>query len=626
MAVAPKNKTRLANLVKGAKSVASKVVSGVKSTVGNVISGFGAAASKLPSTINTAGSVVSLQKTPQTSRGLNSSNARSQQLLVQSKFQNIQNKGISQSRTQVTPPRTISGSGVSRSGAPSTSTNDAYNTEFGGNPTYSPPSNLNISTGTTSAGTTSAIMPNAPVGTNYQGQILGKQIGLGADPTTGLIQAPTSEEETDTTNKDIFDSYIKALKQPESREKLYNEARQESGIDEARQRVNNTQAQINARTAQMQADILSEEGQGRGIPLDVLDTRRAEISRRAAIDLLPMQAQLAADQGNLEMAEETMNNLFDIYSTDAQNRVEFHNKNVEALYNFLTEEEKRKAEKVNKELDRKRKLLDDELAFDKQLALKAYDDKNYRLANAILKNPTPTNVSAPDYETELQRRSDRRSDYLSKYGVVADAGGDTSPLYSGLNSATAVAVRGVVNGFKTEPVVTNFTQVQSGYNFTKTLSDTTTNPADDQALIYSLAKVLDPGSVVREGEYATAQKYSQSWAKAYGKGVTQAIAGTGFLSQQARQNIKDTIESKYKSAKTDYQSLANSYANQINSLTGRDNGSEFLRDYITPDNTPEPPGNELPLDEAYQAYLDTIGKKKSGFVSPGSQFGISFLK
>lgn len=159
-------------------------------------------------------------------------------------------------------------------------------------------------------------------------------------------------------------------------------------------------------------------------------------------------------------------------------------------------------------------------------------------------------------------------------GVEGDA-----QLYAGLSSPTATAVRAKVTKFGTEPQVTNFSTIQDGYNFASSLSDTTINPADDQALIYALAKTLDPGSVVREGEYATAQKYAQSWAKAYGKKVTQALAGTGFLSEEARSNIKKTIEQKYLSTKKTYDNLFDQYTKGINNLTGRNDGSVFLIDY-----------------------------------------------
>jgi hypothetical protein len=123
--------------------------------------------------------------------------------------------------------------------------------------------------------------------------------------------------------------------------------------------------------------------------------------------------------------------------------------------------------------------------------------------------------------------------------------------------------------------------VQEGRNFAGSLDNKTTNPVDDQGLIYALAKALDPGSVVREGEYATAQKYSQSWIQSYGKAVTQALAGTGFLTEQARRQIKDTIESKYKASLASYTNLQGQYEQGINSLTGRDDGSKFIHDYQT---------------------------------------------
>lgn len=161
--------------------------------------------------------------------------------------------------------------------------------------------------------------------------------------------------------------------------------------------------------------------------------------------------------------------------------------------------------------------------------------------------------------------------------------GENPQLYSGLSSKTATAVRSKVTAWKSEPVVENFSTIQEGRNFAGSLANDTTNPADDQALIYALAKALDPGSVVREGEYATAQKYAQSWVQAYGKAVTQALAGTGFLSEDARRNIKDTIESRYKASKTGYDNLLNQYTSGINTLTGRGDGSSFLTDYAIPE-------------------------------------------
>lgn len=160
---------------------------------------------------------------------------------------------------------------------------------------------------------------------------------------------------------------------------------------------------------------------------------------------------------------------------------------------------------------------------------------------------------------------------------------DDGQLYNGLSAHTSTAVRARVSKYATDNTIQNFSTVQDGYNFANSLDTNTKNPADDQALIYSLAKALDPGSVVREGEYATAQKYAQSWVTAYGTGVNQALLGTGFLSTTARENIKKTITEKYNSQKVSYDQTRKSYIEGINSLTGRADGEKFITEYQTPD-------------------------------------------
>ena len=83
---------------------------------------------------------------------------------------------------------------------------------------------------------------------------------------------------------------------------------------------------------------------------------------------------------------------------------------------------------------------------------------------------------------------------------------------AGLNQAQNQRVMQIANQFDNEPIVKNYNVIAEGQNFVKSLgTGAKGNAGDDQALLYSFAKVMDPGSVVREGEYATVQKYSQSW-------------------------------------------------------------------------------------------------------------------
>jgi len=151
----------------------------------------------------------------------------------------------------------------------------------------------------------------------------------------------------------------------------------------------------------------------------------------------------------------------------------------------------------------------------------------------------------------------------------------------GLTNQQIDNISPVTSQFKAEPIVQNFNTIAEGYNFAKSLSSNTKNPADDQALIYAFAKAMDPGSVVREGEYATVQKYAQSLVSSYGKSVSQAISGTGFLSQQARDSIKKTIESRYNTSKQNYDNVYNEYLKRISTVGGLspDQASQFLTNY-----------------------------------------------
>ena len=156
-------------------------------------------------------------------------------------------------------------------------------------------------------------------------------------------------------------------------------------------------------------------------------------------------------------------------------------------------------------------------------------------------------------------------------------GSETGVL--GLTNQQIDNISPLVTQFQNSPIVQNYNTIGEGYSFVKSLSNSTTNPADDQALIYALAKALDPGSVVREGEYATAQKYAQSMVQSYGKSVTQALSGSGFLSQDARRNIKSTIESRFRTAETSYKNLYSETERRVNLIGGTDKGSQLLNNY-----------------------------------------------
>ena len=148
-----------------------------------------------------------------------------------------------------------------------------------------------------------------------------------------------------------------------------------------------------------------------------------------------------------------------------------------------------------------------------------------------------------------------------------------------LDSQQNTALNQIAGGFDNEPIVKNFNMALEGNNFVQSLPKDSNNPADDQGLIYAFAKAMDPTSVVREGEYATVQKYSQSWAESFGYNAVRVVNNQEFLSDQARENIKATIQRKLESQKKSYDNIFSEYARRINERLNINDGEKYLTQY-----------------------------------------------
>lgn len=133
--------------------------------------------------------------------------------------------------------------------------------------------------------------------------------------------------------------------------------------------------------------------------------------------------------------------------------------------------------------------------------------------------------------------------------------------------------------FDSLPVVKNTQVMSEAVDFARSIDPNTKNPADDQALIYAFAKAMDPNSVVREGEYATVQKYAQSWAQTYKFNVERIGSNVAFLAPEARANMKATILSRFAAAQRQYEPVRKSFADRINKITGGTDGESYLTDY-----------------------------------------------
>jgi hypothetical protein len=183
---------------------------------------------------------------------------------------------------------------------------------------------------------------------------------------------------------------------------------------------------------------------------------------------------------------------------------------------------------------------------------------------------------------------------------------------AGLTQAQSQRVLQIAGQFDNEPMVKNFNTIAEAKNFVDTLGEGKSgNAGDDQAMLYAFAKAMDPGSVVREGEYATVQKYSQSWAQTFGFKAERIFSNSPFLSDDARQKMKATVAKKAASAKQSYDNIYNEYGRRIERQAGVQGGKDFLTNYGQAFQQPaqQPaPGGAKPPEITNQAAYDALPK------------------
>lgn len=184
-------------------------------------------------------------------------------------------------------------------------------------------------------GTTSPVIPPAP-GVQDVGNMLGVnnasvlQEGLTLDGGQ-FVKDPNASDQMNATKEanaglgntaNAILSYLKP--EQDQAANLYRDtygiSDKQAGRDfrNAQQEVQQYTSQLNEITASRDAAMLSLEGQGRGQTGSFVGGEQARINREAAIQALPVQAQLAASQGNLEIAKSHVDTLFQMKVKDIE--------------------------------------------------------------------------------------------------------------------------------------------------------------------------------------------------------------------------------------------------------------------------------------------------------------------
>lgn len=155
---------------------------------------------------------------------------------------------------------------------------------------------------------------------------------------------------------------------------------------------------------------------------------------------------------------------------------------------------------------------------------------------------------------------DYQNEDANRKRSIAKAGVASSGLTPSQINGTVNAIAGAFDG---EKIVQSYNTVQEGFQTIKSIGVNTSSPADDIAFIYAFAKIMDPNSVVREGEYNTIQKYAQTWADNFNFKAQRIFSNTNFLSSDAKQKMLNALQPKVDTITSQYKNLEKEYQRQI---------------------------------------------------------------
>lgn len=236
-------------------------------------------------------------------------------------------------------------------------------------------------------------------------------------------------------------------------------------------------------------------------------------------------------------------------------------------YNAYIELNKEKSKAITDLYDKTsaaaKEIRDYNLAVQKQ----KNDDEQLKLQK--IKSDQDAKRLASDLSTDAAQRA-------KLYADISKTKAEIDQMKNTLAPKVQTAVTSISNKFDSNQIVKDYNTVASQKSYLATLGNT---PSDDQARIYAFAKVMDPNSAVREGEYKTVQAYSQALLQHYGIKATRIFNNEGILTDQARKFLLDTIEKKEQSLKKSYDNLRSEEGRKINMLTKKDNGEDYLVDY-----------------------------------------------
>ena len=170
-------------------------------------------------------------------------------------------------------------------------------------------------------------------------------------------------------------------------------------------------------------------------------------------------------------------------------------------------------------------------------------------------------------------------DLLAKKFGATKTDATNIPLF-GLNKKLYDEGAKIADDFRQEQIVKDYNVVLGKYQSMQDIISKGIGGPGDLALVYDVMKSLDPTSVVRETEYASASKSGNLFLGAMARFNGYLTEQGGFLPDEVRQAFLSIAETKFRIATNLYTNAFNEYARRIDGAIGKNGlGEKFLTQY-----------------------------------------------
>lgn len=214
----------------------------------------------------------------------------------------------------------------------------------------------------------------------------------------GDSESVAAAKDASNTTLGYLQSVLPMLKGEDgANEKALIDARREAGVKQAQEEYNRYQNQINAITSKRDAQMLGLEGQGRGITDTIIGGQQARISREAAIMAMPIQAQLAAAQGNLEQAKELMGQLYQVKSADIQADQTYRTNLANSVMGWANTAQSNILQAKLSDISQGAQTAQANLAYQRQLGLQALEYGQ----NGLITGISSIDPNSPTFEQDI---------------------------------------------------------------------------------------------------------------------------------------------------------------------------------------------------------------------------------